>query len=657
MHDATATLFALFLAGLSVTDALSAGEQPAPPHKHLEVTLKPADRHLEARLELRPATSARGFQLAEGLEVKGVRAGGQRLSVRDKGGGRWAVRVPEAAESVIIEYAGRIAGREEGGRRGQFLGPDGSYLDSAGAWYPRIEGVSRFAWTLEVALPPGQRAVASGGLVEESLQEARVVARYRHPRARGITLAAGPWRARSAETADGVVVRTLFPEALDGEYADTYLARTVDHLERFNGEIGPYPLESYQVAASPLPVGLAFAGFTWLGERVIPLPFIPETSLAHEVLHAWWGNGVYVDHERGNWSEGLTTYMADYRLDVERGRGRETRERWLRDYALLPADADRSLRAFRSGNRGADRVVGYHRGAMLFLMLEERIGEGAFREAVAALWDRHRHRTAAWEDLAAAFSHAAGEDLGPFFTQWLERTGAPELAVDDVAVDEREDGGWSVTGEVRQIHNGEPFALRVPVVVKDEADDSVTQWLELEDRATAFTIDTEARPRTLAVDPQYRAFRRLPAMTVPALLRAVELDPATRVVPLVAQAKEIATSALGREVQPVDPGTRPAAALLVVGDTDQVKAWLEHHGLEAPESVREAGAARAFAIPETRITVLSADRGEHLRGLAGVLRHDGHRSYVIRDRSGQTLDRGTWATAESPLRVDLQADP
>ena len=51
---------------------------------------------------------------------------------------------------------------------------------------------------------------------------------------------------------------------------------------------------------------------TYLGIEVLRLPFIRSTSLGHEVLHNWWGNGVYPDYAHGNWSEGLTTFMADY---------------------------------------------------------------------------------------------------------------------------------------------------------------------------------------------------------------------------------------------------------------------------------------------------------------------------------------------------------
>ena len=52
---------------------------------------------------------------------------------------------------------------------------------------------------------------------------------------------------------------------------------------------------------------------------MIRLPFIPYTSYRHEILHNWWGNGVYVDWEEGNWCEGLTSYGADHAAKEEQG--------------------------------------------------------------------------------------------------------------------------------------------------------------------------------------------------------------------------------------------------------------------------------------------------------------------------------------------------
>ena len=54
--------------------------------------------------------------------------------------------------------------------------------------------------------------------------------------------------------------------------------------------------------------------FTLLGAKVIRLPFIVSSSYPHEILHNWWGNGVFVDVQQGNWCEGLTAYLADHLL-------------------------------------------------------------------------------------------------------------------------------------------------------------------------------------------------------------------------------------------------------------------------------------------------------------------------------------------------------
>ena len=129
---------------------------------------------------------------------------------------------------------------------------------------------------------------------------------------------------------------------------------------------------------------------TYLGIDVLRLPFIRDTSLGHEVLHNWWGNGVYPDYATGNWSEGLTTFMADHAYREQAGpeAARELRLGWLRDLAALDTGQDRPLREFTSRTHGSDQVVGYHKSAMLFLMLRDTIGAEAFDQGVRAFWAR-----------------------------------------------------------------------------------------------------------------------------------------------------------------------------------------------------------------------------------------------------------------------------
>ncbi len=92
-------------------------------------------------------------------------------------------------------------------------------------------------------------------------------------------------------------LRTYFPRDLDAVagLADGYLDDTRRYLELYGEEIGAYPFTEFSVVASPLPTGFGMPTLTYIGAEVLKLPFIRATSLGHEVLHNWWGNGVYVD--------------------------------------------------------------------------------------------------------------------------------------------------------------------------------------------------------------------------------------------------------------------------------------------------------------------------------------------------------------------------
>lgn len=119
------------------------------------------------------------------------------------------------------------------------------------------------------------------------------------------------------------------------------------------------------------PTGYGFLSYTLLGSTVIRLPFIVATSLGHEVAHPWFGNGVLVDYRFGNWSEGLTTYLADhlYRELSSPEEGREYRLQILRDYAaLVPPEKDFTRRVSPSS-----RAVGCGKGAMVFHMARRMV--------------------------------------------------------------------------------------------------------------------------------------------------------------------------------------------------------------------------------------------------------------------------------------------
>ncbi|MGM0672668.1 MAG: M1 family metallopeptidase [Pseudomonadota bacterium] len=614
----------------------------------LQIELDPEQARMEGRLEVDPGrvdpASLQRFRLDPGIAVDTVRLGEKPVEFERTGDG-W-LDLADVADvdggPLVIRYGTTLPALEDARPGSGFLDPRGGYLPPGADWYPRRPDAEPHAVRIEVTATGGHLAVASGARVAEEAgdgEEYRAI--FEHPAGRALAVATGAWV--SGERGTGAVsVRTLFPQGLEDQFGETYRDQAVKYLERFSEAIGPHPFDTFTIAASPSPVGLAFSGFTLLGEHVIPLPFIPHTSLGHEVLHAWWGAGVYVDTAGGNWSEGLTTYMADYQFKRERGEGREERGRWLRDYAALPSEEDRAHASFRGGNSGAARIAGYHRGAMLWQMLEDRIGSEAFRTGARRLYDQWRFQEADWQAVIEAFDGAVDEDLRAFFTQWTQRAGAPALELTHVRREER-DAGWAVKGLLRQSGNEDPWGLFVPIVVED-AEGRETHWVALDAAEVAISLETPSRPQAIAVDPDWRLFRHLAPEESPGILRQAALDPDTRV---------ISTGDAGvTEVEPwlgraAEAAHEPGGTRILLGSHSGVADWLEARGLPAEpgavEEDAEAGTgARAWVVPDTRLVVISGADPQARREAVAALRHRSHYSYLLQGPDG-AWRTGLWS--------------
>ena len=125
------------------------------------------------------------------------------------------------------------------------------------------------------------------------------------------------------DTAAGTDIAVYLHEQ-DDALARKYLDATGRYLAMYQSLIGPYPYSKFALVENFWETGLGMPSFTLLGPQVIRFPFILHSSYPHEILHNWWGNSVFVDYAQGNWSEGLTAYLADHLLQEQRGEGAET---------------------------------------------------------------------------------------------------------------------------------------------------------------------------------------------------------------------------------------------------------------------------------------------------------------------------------------------
>lgn len=561
----------------------------AMPQLDLDVRLDPATREFSAKARLADAGGLAGFSLAPDFEITAMSIDGRPAKPR---GFRGRYRLPAGSREVTLAYRATLQPlatldhRQALAERAPVAAPEGSFLPAASGWYPAAAGLFRFRVVLH--LPAGQKGLVEGDPVSEadSAEGYRAEFAFPHP-AEGIDLMAGPYvigeRVLKRAGSGGIRIRTWFHPEL-APLAQGYLDDSARYLERYSKLIGDYPFGTFNIVSSPTPTGFGMPTLAYLGREVLKLPFIRATSLGHEVLHNWWGNGVYPDWEKGNWSEGLTTFLADYayKEDESPEAAREMRLGWLRDYAAVPPAEDFALKDFTSRHHGIASIIGYDKAAMVFLMLRDRIGSQAFERGLRLFWQRHRFKTANWADLEASFAEASGKPLGEFFRQWVQQPGSPPFtgADPDFRIWRRVDPAV-FPPILREVF----VAPKASVVVVDG--------------------DGEMRAAVLALAPRL-------------------LD-----------AKPSVVDALP------DSG-----AALIVGTSAAIDAWLAGHGLPPrPDVVAARGSARVWAGRDAKgrpYAVVTARDSAALTALERGLPHYGRQSWLVFE-GPRAMDKGTWS--------------
>lgn len=629
----------------------------------LEVELQPAsgEIRIKDRLEVAGIEEFR-FRLAGWLTQIDVKVDGEVFELVQRDSGTVIRFSDNGAHLLEFDLRGRLPPRDAQNSSDltSSSAGDGVFLPGYDDWIPHpVDALMRYQ--LKVSVPAAHRVVATGKLVDERIGDDVYQASFASTRpAEAPSLFAGPYRVQQ-RLWQGLRLRTYFHAEVD-EQAETYLDAAAAFIDRYQKKIGDYPYADFHIVSAPLPVGLGFPNLTYVDRRILPLPFMRSRSLAHEVLHSWWGNAVAVEYASGNWAEGLTTYLADYALATDQGKeqARTMRIKWLRDYAALPQQRDHPVTAFRAKQHDAAQVIGYNKVAFIFHMLQQEIGEQAFDEGLREFWRRHKFKRAGWDDLQAAFEQSAERELDWFFRQWLDRAGAPRVSVGSHRVEAIE-AGYRTHIDILQPLSGYQFSLDLLLETENGVE---RRRLFIEDSLTRLEWITAGRPLSIHLDPQSHLFRRLQTGETPPILRDITLNAASMTLiddqrpDFVEAARALAERLLDnapRFVTAAQP-LGPAQPLLLITSADRLGEQLERLQLRLPAGLPkvEHGAAvwTARRANNTPVLVVSAVSTAELQALLRPLPHYGGQSYVLFD-GGRALDRGIWPLSRGALYRDL----
>ncbi|MGE5751516.1 MAG: M20/M25/M40 family metallo-hydrolase, partial [Nitrospirota bacterium] len=605
----------------------------------------------------------------------------------------FVVTLPAGVKTFSISYAGKIyhpvepLGKEQARGFDQTAGSiseDGVYLAGNSVWYPQF-GPKLVTFTLDIELPAGWSAVSEGSGGISKKKKGLPWVRWDSPEPMDeIHLIA--FRFTEYAKTSGNLTAMVFLRTPDEALANKYLDATVRYITMYNRLIGPYPYTKFALVENFWETGFGMPSFTLLGPTVLRLPFIINTSYPHEILHNWWGNSVYPVYEKGNWSEGITAYLADHLMKEQQGAGADYRLTTLQKYAdYVLSGRDFPLAQFTSRHSPATEAVGYGKALMFFHMIRLELGDKAFVDAIRDFYQQNKFHFATFTDLEKSFEAGSGKNLKPEFDQWIAKTGAPKLQLRNATTVKRGDG-YMVTAHLEQVQPGDSYLLHIPVAVTMEGKGRAYQTVvDMKDKKLDLSLTVPARPVRLDIDPEFDVFRRLDREEIPPAI-SLALGAKKMLVLLPASAgKELlkAYEALAKTLAdsgPDEVNVRLDSEVIKL-PTDQtvtilgwenrffektLPAWNEYEAAITKQNVKIGKTEiprgnHAFVLtardPDNRDTALmfiAADRAGSLPGLGRKLPHYHKYSYLAfeGDEPANVL-KGRWPVVDSPMAAFL----
>ena len=219
------------------------------------------------------------------------------------------------------------------------------------------------------------------------------------------------------------------------------LGRTPAMMEFFSQRFGvDYPFVKYGQIVPELFLGaMENVSATTHSYRLLPdkrasLDYKPDSVVAHELVHQWFGDLLAVRDWSHTWlKESFATYFESVWMGEEEGEDRFRLD--MRENLDLYLGADKRGRRpivynvyRKNGNELFDRH-NYEKGSRVLHMLRHVVGEAAFWRGMQRYAQRNREREVITADFERAHEEASGRSLAQFFEQWVYKAGHPEFAV------------------------------------------------------------------------------------------------------------------------------------------------------------------------------------------------------------------------------------
>jgi aminopeptidase N len=243
--------------------------------------------------------------------------------------------------------------------------------------------------------------------------------------------------------------------------------------------------------------------------------------LQREAAMQWWGLTVGLKSFDDAWlSQGLAEYSAfSLRESTLKGAQLDNLRRELLEKALTFEQTASLVRAPSNldDQSTAYQYIMYAKGAMVYKLLRDTLGEQKFNQLIRTFLDRYRDKNASVDDFEKLTTEIAGQNMRYFFARWVESTGVPEFKAEYQIIRTRA-GKFRTRGTVTQ--NYDNLRLPLEVQLRSEGGDGLkTVTVQVDETSADFDIESDGKPLEVIIDPNYKILRISDDLRISAIAR------------------------------------------------------------------------------------------------------------------------------------------
>jgi hypothetical protein len=468
-----------------------------------------------------------GLQITKVTDASGKPLESERLTSNNTVRFTLATPIPKGTSTTYnFEYSGTLTGSDTSPVSGIKLASIDdpiSILLYPGAWFP-MTGLytDRFTAEMHIRVPSDERVVGSGVAGQKTVPGNRTEYDFNwtKPGFPG-TIIAGKFL--DPATTSGVnnihvyVTDKRKPFALDFAHA---AAREFEFMTSKFGQpespiLNLVELPDDAVSATWAPEIVAIGGNRIAAHNA-------QRLISNTIAHQWWGSEVSPASLNDAW---ITNGMSRYAelMYLEDSAGKTAFQSAITDvsagalaYDTVPLTSLGRLDPFSPQFQS----MTLEKGAMVFHMLRWEMGDDTFTQFLRGLLSQYTDKSIRSSDVQTVAEAQSHLELTPFFSQWIDGTGAPSFGDKYTVFRLGNNKGFRTVGAITQ----DLDLFRMPVELRIETDGKTEiKRIVVSGNESQYSIETFGRPRRISIDPEDWLLKSTPDLAVRvAVLRGQE---------------------------------------------------------------------------------------------------------------------------------------